>query len=61
VEEFKKGDEIGRFHFGGSTHCVVFGPKVKLVFSPEAIPKPRGTERHQGLARVCSLLATVAG
>jgi phosphatidylserine decarboxylase len=28
VKEFKKGDEIGRFHFGGSTHCVVFGPKV---------------------------------
>lgn len=26
----KKGDEIGTFHFGGSTHCLVFGPQTKL-------------------------------
>ncbi|KDQ10821.1 hypothetical protein BOTBODRAFT_115323 [Botryobasidium botryosum FD-172 SS1] len=28
----KKGQEIGTFHFGGSTHCLVFGPQVKLEF-----------------------------
>jgi phosphatidylserine decarboxylase len=60
VKEFRKGDEIGRFHFGGSTHCVVFGPKVKLEFNEEAIPKPVGVEQHQGPVRVCNLLATIA-
>ena len=28
----RKGDEIGMFHFGGSTHCLIFGPKVRLDF-----------------------------
>jgi len=27
-----KGDQIGMFHFGGSTHCLIFGPHVKLDF-----------------------------
>ena len=27
-----KGDEIGMFHFGGSTHCLVFAPDVSLEF-----------------------------
>ncbi|KAJ3838582.1 phosphatidylserine decarboxylase [Lentinula raphanica] len=26
------GDEIGMFHFGGSTHALIFGPNVKLSF-----------------------------
>ena len=25
-----KGEEIGRFHYGGSTYCLVFGPGAKL-------------------------------
>ena len=25
-------DELGMFHFGGSTHCLIFGPQVKLDF-----------------------------
>ena len=28
----KKGEEIGMFHFGGSTHCLMFRPCVKLEF-----------------------------
>ena len=28
----KKGQEIGMFHFGGSTHCLVFRPGVDLDF-----------------------------
>lgn len=31
-QHVKKGDQIGMFHFGGSTHCLIFGPKVKLDF-----------------------------
>jgi len=28
----KKGDQLGMFHFGDSTHCLFFGPQVKIVF-----------------------------
>lgn len=28
-----KGDELGMFHFGGSTHCLIFRPEVKLEFT----------------------------
>ncbi len=27
-----KGDPLGMFHFGGSTHCLIFQPQVKLEF-----------------------------
>lgn len=27
-----KGDQLGMFHFGGSTHCLLFRPGVKLDF-----------------------------
>ena len=28
----KKGDQLGMFHFGGSTHCLIFRPGVSLDF-----------------------------
>jgi phosphatidylserine decarboxylase len=28
----KKGDQLGMFHFGGSTHCLIFRPGVNLEF-----------------------------
>lgn len=28
-----KGDQLGMFHFGGSTHCLIFRPEVKLEFN----------------------------
>ncbi|MCJ1483060.1 hypothetical protein MMC06_003226 [Schaereria dolodes] len=31
-DSIKKGDEIGMFHFGGSTHCLAFRPGVNLKF-----------------------------
>jgi phosphatidylserine decarboxylase len=31
-QHIRKGDEIGMFHFGGSTHCLFFGPDVTLDF-----------------------------
>ncbi|HWT12635.1 MAG TPA: phosphatidylserine decarboxylase family protein [Allosphingosinicella sp.] len=27
-----KGDQLGMFHFGGSTHCLIFRPGLKLDF-----------------------------
>ncbi|KAI1734113.1 Phophatidylserine decarboxylase-domain-containing protein [Xylaria scruposa] len=34
----KKGDEIGMFHFGGSTHCLLFQKGVKLAWVHGANP-----------------------
>ena len=31
-QHVKKGDQLGMFHFGGSTHCLIFRPQVKLQF-----------------------------
>jgi len=31
-QHVNKGDQIGMFHFGGSTHCLIFRPEVKLNF-----------------------------
>ena len=31
-QHIKKGDQLGMFHFGGSTHCLVFRPETKLKF-----------------------------
>jgi phosphatidylserine decarboxylase len=32
-QHINKGDELGMFHFGGSTHCLVFRPGVRLKFN----------------------------
>ncbi|KAL0566268.1 hypothetical protein V5O48_015745 [Marasmius crinis-equi] len=29
----RKGDELGMFHFGGSTHCLIFRSETKLNFA----------------------------
>ena len=29
-QHVKKGEQLGMFHFGGSTHCLFFRPEVKL-------------------------------
>ncbi len=34
----KKGDELGYFQFGGSTHCLLFQKDVDLQFVDDAIP-----------------------
>ena len=31
-DRVKKGDQLGMFHFGGSTHCLIFRPEVKIEF-----------------------------
>jgi len=31
-QHVKKGEQLGMFHFGGSTHCLIFQPSVKLEF-----------------------------
>ncbi len=34
-QELKKGDELGTFHYGGSSHCLLFRPGVKVHFNYE--------------------------
>ena len=51
-----KGEEIGYFQFGGSTHCLVFRPGAIAGFSLTAIPQPH--DPHPSLVRVRSQLAT---
>ena len=29
-QRVNKGDQLGMFHFGGSSHCLLFGPQVSL-------------------------------
>lgn len=31
-QRIQKGEQLGMFHFGGSTHCLMFGPRVRLDF-----------------------------
>jgi phosphatidylserine decarboxylase len=31
----KKGDPLGMFHFGGSTHCLIFRPETNITFTPD--------------------------
>ena len=31
-QRVKRGDQLGLFHFGGSTHCLLFRPGVRLDF-----------------------------
>ncbi len=53
-----KGDEIGNFQFGGSSHCLVFGPGVIADFAVTAVPQPQNPKPPLLLVR--SHLATVA-
>jgi phosphatidylserine decarboxylase len=53
-----KGGQLGYFQFGGSTHCLVFGPQVRLRFVPDA--HPRGPHASKSVTlKVNSHLATV--
>jgi phosphatidylserine decarboxylase len=46
-----KGEEIGYFQFGGSTHCLIFRPGVIAQFSVGAIPQPHDPEPPLVLVR----------
>lgn len=34
-DRVKKGDQLGMFHFGGSTYCMVFRPETRIEFTEE--------------------------
>jgi phosphatidylserine decarboxylase len=53
-----KGEELGYFQFGGSTHCLVFRPGAVADFHLSAIPQPQ--DPTAPLAQVRSKLAIAA-
>ncbi|KAK1641112.1 hypothetical protein BDP81DRAFT_418081 [Colletotrichum phormii] len=58
---FTKGEPIGCFRFGGSTHCLIFGPNVNIEFAPNADPYPnlQQDDKYHPQVQVKSLLATI--
>ncbi len=55
-QQIAKGEEIGYFQFGGSTHCLIFEPDAIDAFALQAIPQPQASASHT--VRVGSHLAT---
>ncbi|MDT5408853.1 MAG: phosphatidylserine decarboxylase, partial [Mycobacterium sp.] len=51
-----KGDELGYFQFGGSTHCLVFRPGAIADFTLDALPRPNAADPP--LVHVRSKIAT---
>jgi phosphatidylserine decarboxylase len=51
----RKGEELGYFQFGGSTHCLVFRPGAIAEFALAAIPQPHDPKAP--LVRVRARLA----
>jgi len=55
-QRLNKGDELGYFQFGGSTHCLVFRPGAITQFALHAIPQGENGA-HSPIVKVNSLLA----
>jgi phosphatidylserine decarboxylase len=51
-----KGDELGYFQFGGSTHCLVYRPGAIADFALDALPQPNAADPP--LVHVRSKIAT---
>lgn len=54
----EKGQELGYFQFGGSTHCLVFRPGAIDGFALQALPRPH--DPNPPLVQVRSQIATAA-
>ena len=55
-QHIAKGDELGYFQFGGSTHCLIFEPDAIDGFALQAIPQHQGQSAET--VRVRSQIAT---
>jgi phosphatidylserine decarboxylase len=55
-----KGEELGYFQYGGSTHCLVFRPGAIADFSLGAIPQPHDPEAPLMLVRSKLAVASTA-
>jgi phosphatidylserine decarboxylase len=55
-QHVNKGDPIGMFHFGGSTHCLIFRPSVKLEFDHHGQKPGLHSKNIHVNARIASVL-----
>ncbi len=55
-DKVKKGEQLGMFHFGGSTHLLIFGPQVQLAFDLHGLTPGLDAEANIPLS---SRIATV--
>ena len=55
-----KGEELGYFQFGGSTHCLVFRPGAIADFTLAALPQPDNPDAPQVLVRSKLAIANTA-
>lgn len=51
-QQVKRGDGLGSFHYGGSTHCLVFRPGVNLEFVPTEFPGTSNVLVNAAVARL---------
>ncbi|KAF7367554.1 Phosphatidylserine decarboxylase [Mycena sanguinolenta] len=56
-DEVKKGAELGMFHFGGSSHVLLFGPDAKLTFNENIVDSKTGKVKVNTHIKVLSALA----
>src|SRR5208283_1127453 len=56
-QRVKKGEQVGYFQFGGSTHCLVFQPEVISEFAAQTIPQGKFGAKST-LVKLNSYLAT---
>jgi phosphatidylserine decarboxylase len=57
-DSVKKGDELGMFHFGGSTHCLLFQKDANVNFI-DVIADPKKLKEHNRNIAVLSKIAWV--
>ena len=56
-----KGEELGCFQYGGSTHCLVFRPGAIAEFALAAIPQPHDPNAPPMLVRSKLAIASTSG
>jgi phosphatidylserine decarboxylase len=55
-----KGDQLGMFHFGGSSHCLIFRPEVQLEFDLHGLTPSSTNADNIGLLARIATVKTVA-
>ena len=55
-QRVRKGDQLGMFHFGGSTHCLIFRPGVRLEFDHHGQKPGLHAQNRPVNARIATVL-----
>jgi phosphatidylserine decarboxylase len=56
-QQVKKGDQLGMFHYGGSTHALIFRPQVDLEFDLHGQPPGLESKDIPVRARIATVLS----